>query len=160
MRILSRSRGVARPIARQEGVTLDNIRIFCLRSYENLHLNVDETAFVIVFYNLLTNAIKYHNTQDPDSFQVTIWYTISGVDNNAVKIYVQDKGLGIDKKDKEAIFQVGYRGERAMRGSSSGFGVGLSVVKQIITDFGGRIRVKSHQHPTTFEISLPKSLIV
>lgn len=153
--ILFRGKSVARPIARLEGVRFDNIKIHP-PLYKDLYLNVDETAFVIVLYNLLTNAIKYRYDDYPDSFHVDIWYKVSDV---AVEIRVEDYGIGIEKKDKESIFQVGYRGERAMRESSSGFGVGLYVVKQIITDFGGNISVVRTEKPTTFEILLPKTLI-
>lgn len=156
LNILSKSRSVSRPIARQEGIRFDNIKIHP-QSYDNLNLMVDETAFVIVFYNLLTNAIKYHDAEYPDSFHVDIRYTVSDV---AVEILVEDWGIGVEKKDKDAIFQVGYRGERAMRENSSGFGVGLSVAKQVITDFGGIISIKCLQRPTTFEILLPKTLII
>ena len=153
--ILKRSRDVVRPIARQEGVTFDNIEIHHPAG-SDIFLQVDENAFVIVFYNLLTNAIKYHVPEYPESFHVDIKYTESDV---AVEINVDDYGIGMDKKDKESIFQMGYRGERALSENTEGFGVGLSVVQQIIKDFGGSISVISTKNPTTFEILLPKSLI-
>ena len=151
--ILKRSRDIVRPIARQEGLTFDNIEI---HSGVDSILQVDEDAFVIVFYNLLTNAIKYHLPEYPESFHVDIWYYESDV---AVEILVDDYGIGMDKKDKKSIFQMGYRGERALSESATGFGVGLYVVQQIITDFGGSISVRSSQNPTRFEILLPKSLL-
>lgn len=151
--ILKRSRDVVRPIARQEGVTFDNIII---HSGADIILHVDEDAFVIVLYNLLTNAIKYHHPEYPESFHVDIWYRKS---NEGVEVFVDDYGIGMDKKDRESIFQMGYRGKRALSESATGFGVGLNVVQQIITDFNGTISVKSTQNPTRFEILLPKSLI-
>lgn len=153
--ILKRSRDIVRPISRQEGVTFDNIEIHHPIG-SDIILYVDEDAFVIVFYNLLTNAIKYHVLDYPESFHVDIWYFESDV---AVEILVDDYGIGMDKKEKEAVFQIGYRGERAMRENATGFGIGLSVVQQIVTDFGGIINVKSCQNPTSFEILLPKTLI-
>lgn len=153
--ILKRSRDIVRPIARQEGVTFDNIEIHHPAG-SDIFLQVDEDAFVIVFYNLLSNAIKYHVLDYPESFHVDIWYTESDV---AVEILVDDYGIGMDKKDKESVFQMGYRGERAMRENATGFGVGLSVVQQIVTDFGGIVNVKSCKNPTSFEILLPKTLI-
>lgn len=153
--ILNRSRDVVRPIARQEGVTIDNIVIHHPAGFD-IFLQVDEDAFVIVFYNLLTNAIKYHIPENPERFHVDIWYHESDV---FVELLVEDYGIGMDKKDKESIFQMGYRGKRALSESVTGFGVGLYVVQQIITGFGGTISVRSIQNPTRFEILLPKSLI-
>ena len=153
--ILKRSRDVVRPIARLEDVKFDNIEIHHVYGID-IFLQVDEDAFVIVFYNLLTNAIKYHDHDYPESFHVDISYTESDV---AVEIIVEDYGIGMEKKDKESIFQMGFRGERALSKNATGFGVGLSVAQQIITDFGGVISVKHCKNPTTFEILLPKTLI-
>lgn len=153
--VLKKSRDVARPIARDYNVKLSNIVIVPFDT--TLSLNIDEAAFVIVFNNLLSNAIKYHNFQDPDSFYVSIsCYKSKGV----IKILVEDHGIGINVNEKESIFQVGFRGASAIKENSSGFGVGLSVVKQIVEDFGGTVSVINCKSPTTFEISFPNSLIV
>ncbi len=148
--IIRKSIDVVRPLAREYGVLFDNIKL----NTNNVQtpINVDEDAFVTVFYNLLTNAIKYHDRRDPNSFLVSISCYES---DTGIRIEVSDCGIGISPKDVESVFQIGYRGERAIRENSSGFGVGLSVVKQIVEDFGGIIHVTSNQHPTTFEINFP-----
>ena len=148
--IIRKSIDVVRPFAREYGVLFDNIK---LKKYSvQTPINVDEDAFVTVFYNLLTNAIKYHDRKAPNSFLVSI----SCYESEAgIRIEVSDWGIGISPEDVESVFQIGYRGERAIRENASGFGVGLSVVKQIVEDFGGIIHVTSNQHPTTFEINFP-----
>ena len=148
--IIRKSIDVVRPIAREYGVLFDNIKL----NTNNVQtpINVDEDAFVTVFYNLLTNAIKYHDRRDSNSFLVSISCYES---ETGIRIEVSDWGIGISPKDVESVFQIGYRGERAIRENASGFGVGLSVVKQIVEDFGGIIHVTSNQHPTTFEINFP-----
>lgn len=145
--IIKKSISVVRPIARKYGVLFDNIKFntYTVQS----PINVDEDAFVTVFYNLLTNAIKYHG-RNPSSFSVSISCYES---ETGIRIEVSDWGIGISPQDTAAVFQIGYRGERAMRENASGFGVGLSVVKQIVEDFGGTVRVKQYQQPTTFEIN-------
>lgn len=154
--IIKKSISVVRPIAREYGVFFDNIKF----NTDNVKsfINVDEDAFVTVFYNLLTNAIKYHG-RNRDSFMVSISCYES---ETGIRIEVWDQGIGISPQDAEAVFQIGYRGERAMRENASGFGVGLSVVKQIVEDFGGTVRVKQYQQPTTFEINFAdkKSLLL
>lgn len=146
--IIKKSISVVRPIAREYGVLFDNIK---LNTYSvQSPINVDEVAFVTVFYNLFTNAIKYHDRNNPNSFLVSISCHES---ETGIRIEVSDWGIGISPKDAEAVFQIGYRGERARRENASGFGVGLSVVKQIVEDFGGTVQVKQYQQPTTFEIN-------
>lgn len=153
--VLKKSRDVARPIARDYKVKLSNIVIIPF-DY-TLSLNIDEDAFVIVFNNLLSNAIKYHNSQNPDSFFVSIsCYKTKG----KIKILVEDHGMGIDVAEKESVFQVGFRGASAIKENSMGFGVGLSVVKQIVEDFGGTVSVLNCKNPTTFELSFPNSLML
>lgn len=146
--IINKSISVVRPIAREYGVRFDNIEFntYTVQS----PINVDEDAFVTVFYNLLTNAIKYHDRNNPNSFLVSISCYES---ETGFRIVVSDWGIGISPQDTEAVFQIGYRGERAMKENASGFGVGLSVVKQIVEDFGGIVKVKRCQQPTTIEIN-------
>lgn len=149
--IINRSIAIAIPIARNENVLFNNITID--KYFPSTYLYIDETAFVVIFYNLLTNAIKYH---DPE---ITFYVSVSGyVREDSISIYVTDYGLGILEGDKEKIFQVGYRGENATQHNNNGFGVGLPVVKQIINDFGGEIKVINLKSPTKIEIKLPKDL--
>lgn len=145
--IIKKSISVVRPIARDYDVLFDNIKF----NTDNVKsfINVDEDAFVTVFYNLLTNAIKYHG-RNPNSFLVSISCHES---ETGIRIEVSDWGIGISPQDTEAVFQIGFRGERAMKENASGFGVGLSVVKQIVEDFGGIVKVKRCQQPTTIEIN-------
>ena len=145
--IIKKSISVVRPFARDYGVLFDNIK---LNTYSvQSPINVDEVAFVTVFYNLFTNAIKYHG-RNPDSFLVSISCYES---ETGIRIEVSDWGIGISPQDTADVFQIGYRGERALRENASGFGVGLSVVKQIVEDFGGTVRVTRCQQPTTIEIN-------
>ena len=154
--IIRKSIDVVRPIAREYGVLFENIK---LNTYniQNPIINVDEDAFVTVFYNLLTNAIKYHDRNNPNSFLVSISCYESETN---YRIEVSDWGIGISPNDSKSVFQIGYRGERAIRENASGFGVGLSVAKQIVEDYDGSILVKHFQRPTIFEITFPKRSIL
>lgn len=152
--ILMKSRDVVRPMARDYNLRFNNIVIM---PFGSIYLNIDEEAFVIVFHNLLTNAIKYHDPQNPDSFYVSI----SCIERDeSIQIILQDFGIGIDSKEVDNIFEVGYRGGNAIRDNATGFGVGLPIVKQIINDYGGTIVVKNCKNPTRFLITLPNKLKV
>jgi signal transduction histidine kinase len=149
--VIYKSRILVIPIAREAGVKFDNIKID--EKFPSWHLFVDDTAFTTVFYNLLTNAIKYHKHNYDFYVNITGYET-----NDNLIINVSDYGLGIEQKDTNKIFLLGFRGENVTRINSNGFGIGMSVIKQIINDFGGKIRVAHLESPTTFEIKLPKKL--
>jgi len=150
--IINRAKTTVIPIAREMKVTFDSIVIN--QNLPGWNLYIDDVAFITVFYNLLTNTIKYHNNKY--YFHVHI----SGHETpDSLVINVSDYGLGIDKKDENKIFLMGYRGKNITKKNVTGFGIGLPVIKQIINDFGGKIRVANLKSPTTFEIKLPKYLL-
>ena len=69
-------------------------------------------------------------------------------------ISVKDNGIGIKKKNLEAIFTKYFRSENAIEGS----GIGLYLVKEIVNNSGGRILVKSQVGKgTEFKIFLKHS---
>jgi signal transduction histidine kinase len=139
------------PMTREEGLKFDNIKYV----EENLpKLYIDPYAFESVFYNLLTNAIKYRK-EDKSLFSVKI--TAKETKDSYV-IDVCDNGQGILREEADMIFMLGVRGKNVIKFNMRGFGVGLYVVKQIIEDFDGKIEVTNFFDPTKFSIHLPKSL--
>jgi signal transduction histidine kinase len=106
--------------------------------------------FEKVFSNLIGNAVRY-NTDDG---RVVIK---SSLDNNGfLKIEIDDTGIGIPEKDLGNIFAEFYRSENAKKIINFGTGLGLSLVKQIIENYGGTINVMSKLgEGTTFKIYLP-----
>ena len=149
--IIRKSKTTVIPIAREIGVRFDNIVIDPYMPVWNLY--VDDIAFVTVFYNLLTNTIKYRNSNYDFHVNISGYET---ADN--LIINVSDYGLGIDMNDVNKIFLMGVRGKNVNKKSVAGFGIGLPVIKQIINDFGGDIRVVNLKSPTKFGIKLPKYL--
>lgn len=148
--ILKKSKDAVIPIAREYDVRFNEIRFA-----ESLTtINVDEEAFVTVFYNLFTNAIKYNDPTRPFLVRANYYST-----ENGMIIEVEDNGLGIKEEEKDNIFHLGYRGTEIMRQNADGFGVGLTTVKQILDDFGGTIKVTNFKQPTRFTITLPSNII-
>ena len=154
--ILQKSKEIVRPIARNHNVLFDNIMPEQLFIGKPLPLKVDKDAFVTVFYNLFTNAIKYHETDNHGSFLVLV---SSKVVNDSIVIDVMDYGIGINEKERESLFLMGYRGINAIEEGIRGFGVGLTTVKQIIEDYAGTIEVTGLKNPTKFTIKLPLNLL-
>lgn len=106
-----------------------------------------------IFYNLIDNSIKYSNEK------VTIRISSEKVSKGVV-IRVWDNGIGIKKADQKVIFDKYERASASKRtfkkGGSSGFGLGLTYVFQVIDAHHGMISVDSELGKyTEFTIYLP-----
>lgn len=102
-----------------------------------------------VLSNLITNAIKY----SPAGGQIDI---CAREKQNHICIEVCDTGLGISVEDQKNIFQRFYRVKNADTRRIQGTGLGLSLVKKIVTAHHGHIRVESQMGVgSTFLIKLP-----
>ena len=106
--------------------------------------------FKQVFQNLIQNAIKY---SDKDKAQGTIELGYTEQDG-LFQFYVKDNGVGIKPEYFEKIFKVFTK----LESSSSSSGIGLSIVKKIITFYKGTLWLESEEGSgTTFYFTLPKS---
>jgi signal transduction histidine kinase len=102
-----------------------------------------------VLQNLITNAAKY----DPSGSPVRIRVERCG---DLVCVAVSDQGIGIPAAALSEIFQRFYRAANADERHISGLGIGLYVVREIISLHGGTITVESAEgQGSTFTISLP-----
>jgi signal transduction histidine kinase len=76
-------------------------------------------------------------------------------DGEAV-LRLKDQGIGIPVAEQAHIFDRFYRAENAKSGMSSGFGIGLYIVREIVTRHGGSISLKSADgQGSTFTVRLP-----
>lgn len=113
-------------------------------------VQADHKALRQVFINLLDNAIKY-------SFPNQEVWVLLRMTNKSLKISVADKGIGIAAEDQEKIFERFYRIEGSLH-SEKGLGLGLSIVKEILTSHRALIEVKSApSQGAEFIISFPLS---
>jgi PAS domain S-box-containing protein len=102
-----------------------------------------------VWVNLLSNAIKYSSSKPQSDILVT------GDTNDGMAQYrVADNGVGFDMKYAPKLFGVFQRLHKAEE--FEGTGVGLAIVKRVITRHGGNIRADSKPgEGTTFHFNLP-----
>lgn len=108
---------------------------------------VDPARIEHVFTNLFSNAINY----SPRGGKVRV--EIAG-EEDAVRFAVEDSGPGVAAEDRNRVFEQFYRGARQ---ESSGAGLGLSIVKQIVEAHGGRVRLAPHTGGgARFEVWLPR----
>jgi two-component system phosphate regulon sensor histidine kinase PhoR len=87
-----------------------------------------------IIYNLLHNSIKYKSPlRRPEIFIQTIR------DNDYIIISIADNGIGIDKSKHDAVFSKYYRLDHGVEGS----GIGLYLVKELVTNAGGKVLMES-----------------
>jgi signal transduction histidine kinase len=103
----------------------------------------DSDRITQVLLNLLDNARRH----TPAGGRVIIGARIEGKE---LITWVSDTGTGIDAADLPHIFDRFYRADRARSGSTGGSGLGLSIVKAIITAHGGTIRAESAPNQGTY----------
>ena len=91
-----------------------------------------------------------HIWPDADTSQLDILVKISENSKN-VKVLVSDNGLGVSKSNREKIFDPKFTTK------SDGMGLGLGIVRNIISSHRGKISYKSkNKKGTDFTITLPK----
>jgi two-component system sensor histidine kinase KdpD len=101
-----------------------------------------------VLRHLIENAVRYAPAN-------TALHVGARIEGYRLLIGVQDEGPGIDEDDQPFIFDKFYRGKQQKPGSS-GTGMGLAIVKAIMTAHGGGIEVVSKPgHGATFTFWLP-----
>jgi signal transduction histidine kinase len=99
--------------------------------------------------NLLGNAIKY----TPEAGRVTLRLFVK---DTMIRFEVQDTGLGIPPDKQERLFQPFYRVRTEQTARINGTGLGLSLVKSVISAHGGRVGVISaEQQGSTFWFEIP-----
>jgi PAS domain S-box-containing protein len=112
-------------------------------------LNGDAARLHQILVNLVNNAIKF---TDQGSVLVRLFYQ----DENRWGIEVTDTGRGIPESEIPYIFETFRQVEGTATRVHGGFGLGLSIVKQLINLMNGEIRVVSTVNKgTTFTITLP-----
>jgi len=102
-----------------------------------------------VLINLLINSIKY----SPQAKEVIIKTRLT---KEEVIVSIQDFGIGIDLDDHDKIFERFYRVQGKNEKTYPGFGIGLFIVKEIISNHQGKIWVESKKNKgSVFYFSLP-----
>ena len=110
------------------------------------YANVDVFHFENVISNLIDNAVKYGGNQ----IEVNINSVL-----NTIEITVIDDGIGIEKNQKEKIFDKFYRVPKGNTHDVKGFGIGLYYCKKIIEKHEGFIGLTSDKSKTIFKITIP-----
>lgn len=104
-----------------------------------------------VWTNILGNSIKF--SKDGGIINVSIKQDIKNV-----TVRISDTGIGISLEDQKRIFDRFFKADRSHSRKYEGSGMGLAIVKQIVSLHQGDIRVESEpSRGTTFIVTLPNT---
>ena len=121
-----------------------------MEEFQDISVCCDVKWTAEAFANVIENSVKYSPEGSRVKIRVEPYISY-------ISVEVEDQGMGIDKKEYTNIFQRFYRGKEAERTGLEGAGVGLYLVRKILEEQGGNVRVlKSGAWGTTFQMVLPK----
>lgn len=104
---------------------------------DNVEVIADAEQIKRVIDNIVGNSVKYM-----DKSQARIIMRVTDV-GDFVQVEIEDNGKGIGSKELPYIFDRFYRTDASRNSSRGGSGIGLSIVKKIIEDHGGKIWASS-----------------
>ena len=113
-----------------------SINIKFINSKKDSIVKGDKEKLTVLFKNILDNAIKYSSPNTEISFE-------ANSKNGKVLIAIRDQGIGIPKKDILRITERFYRSDNGKKLKIEGTGIGLSIVKHIINQHEGELRISS-----------------
>lgn len=130
--------------------TRKHIRLHIVSEQENIPLFVDRDKIEKIFYNLLSNAFKF--TADQGEISVMLIEK-----EKEVEVLLKDNGKGIPADRLGHIFDRFYQVDSSETREQEGTGIGLALVKELISLHGGKISVESKEgEGTTFKIQFLK----
>lgn len=131
-----------------EIIAEENAKVFRGENRVDKIISSDKILLKQLMTILYDNALKYTDEGGEIGFKVQL------KDKNLL-IKVLDNGPGIPDEDKKRIFDRFYRVDKARTRQKGGFGLGLSLAKQIVEAFKGNIQVRDNKpRGTIFEVKL------
>jgi signal transduction histidine kinase/FixJ family two-component response regulator len=120
---------------------------FKTNAEDSLIINYDIESLTIIINNLISNAIKYSNTN------TSIYFTMY-FEKSKLRVMVKDEGFGIADNEKDNIFSRFYQTESNT--SNSGFGIGLSLTNNLVKKLNGEISLETALNVgSVFKVELP-----
>jgi signal transduction histidine kinase len=137
-----------------------NKNIFLRLSGQSFRLAQGPNILEIVPYTIIDNAIKY----SPRNSEISV--RVYDVEGDTV-VSITSLGPLLPEHETEKIFERGFRGQVASQIQTAGTGIGLSVAKDIVTQFSGKISARgagdiqefdgNRYHEIEFRFSVPSS---
>lgn len=138
-------------ISQEQRIENSGLDIIGLDELQDISVNADRDLIHQAVYNLVDNAVKFTNENGK------ITFTLKSENKQAV-FTVTNTGKGIPAKDLPFVFERFYKVDKSRSASKSSTGLGLYIVKTIITTHGGTITVSSKENEfTSFKVTLPNN---
>ena len=120
--------------------------IFFTAEDKEIIAKFDRTQLIRVVTNLVKNAIQAMPENQTPKVLINV-----GTKNNDVIVTVSDNGSGVSEENKDKVFEPKFTTK------TSGMGLGLAMVKNIVETYNGTITFKSEKdRGTTFTVTFPK----
>ena len=125
------------------------LTVSCDESVQQQALMIDMDWLTQVIINLVDNAIKF----SANSERKEVVLSCTETKDKRLAITVRDFGQGIDSKQMKHIFKLFYRSENELTRETTGTGIGLSLVQQMVTNMGGKVSVENTHPGAAFTVS-------
>ncbi|TVY04348.1 HAMP domain-containing histidine kinase [Cohnella terricola] len=124
-------------------------------SEDVIEVSVEKSRILHALYNILINAIHYTNEGGQVQLHVERMYS-PDLQDEVVRIVIEDNGVGIPQEDLPHIFNRFYRADHSRSRPNGGTGLGLAIAQQNIVVHKGWIEVRSEAvKGTAFSVFLP-----
>jgi two-component system nitrogen regulation sensor histidine kinase NtrY len=111
---------------------------------ESIYIKFDKLFYIRIITNLIKNAIQATESVENPNISINIEDL-----NDKIKISIKDNGIGISKEFESKIFENNFTTKK------TGLGIGLSMVKEIVEKYNGKIWFESIENKeTTFYIEI------
>lgn len=120
--------------------------IYFFPEAKEIRARFDRTQLIRVVTNLIKNSIQAIEQRKPEVPRIDVSVFR---ENGLVVILVSDNGLGVEELNKQLIFEPKFTTK------TSGMGLGLAMVKNIVEAYGGTITLETDELHTTFKVSIP-----
>ena len=131
-----------------EMIASENDRVFRFENRVHRTIITDKLLLKQLMTILFDNAVKYTEEEGDIYFEIS-------TTERSLYLTVADNGIGISAADKKKIFDRFYRVNKARTRQKGGFGLGLSLAKQIVDALKGSISVKDNKpNGTVFEVKI------
>jgi two-component system nitrogen regulation sensor histidine kinase NtrY len=123
--------------------------VYFFSEEESIIAKFDRTQLIRVITNLVKNSIQAIEQKQPEEPRIEV--TVKA-EETTVAITVMDNGVGILEENKDKVFEPKFTTK------TSGMGLGLAMVKNIVETYKGNISFTSSPETTVFTVRIPRQL--
>ena len=110
-----------------------------LRGNIEILYRIDIDKLGRIFDNLISNSLRH----TPDKGKISI---VANAEKERIVYQICDTGSGFSQKDMQKAFDRFYRGDKARQTGTGHSGLGLSIVKQLVEQLGGEVKIENNKN--------------